>query len=511
MEGFRVVLCTMQAVTVREYPKLVAPKADREMLIWPEPREMLRNTWDNHRTLRGSEAAVLGVPLRKLRGWMRRWLGHSQDNMPLIATGHQTELHHPGVWIKNAAIDAAARRIGAAALHFAVDTDAPKHLVYHWPGGGRPITDDPASAKVRWSGLVRAPNAAYTQELYREARSAAEGWGYEPAWAPFFETLVKGGPEDLPGAITEALNAVDRSLDLHHGALVASPMWRTMGYGVFVYDICVRADEYAAKYNAALAGFRKANGIASPGRPMPDLDVQAESCEVPFWLDDLRDRSRKRAGLVRDGDVWALQCESGVFRFERGEKDGFAAAERLMNFMAQCGLRLAPRALTLTSFLRLAVVDQFVHGIGGAMYDQVTDRVLASWYGIAPPAFAVATATMFFPPAADRQRTCLECLEREGRTLRHGLLGPRKMELVKQIAQAPRRSAQRAMLYSQMHRDLGAALLTDPRMKDFQRRLTEARHRHAEDQILFDRELPYTLQSRGRLEEMVQRVRAEFG
>ncbi len=500
----------MQAVTGQEHPKLVAPKADREMLIWPEPRQMLRNVWESHGVLRGSEAIIHGVPLRKLRGWMRRWLGHSEDHMPLIATGHQTELHHPGVWIKNAAIDSAARRIGAAALHFAVDTDAPKHLVYHWPGGGRPITDDPSSSKVRWSGLVRAPEAAYVESVYGEARAAAAGWGYEPAWAPFFDTLAKGGSDDLPGAITKALHAVDRSLDMRHGALLASPMWRTAGYGVFVYDICTRADEYAAKYNAALREFRKAYGIASPGRPMPDLEVQADACEVPFWLDDLRDGSRKRAGLVRDGDAWTLQCEAGEYRFDRSEKDGFLAAERLMGFLSQCGLRLAPRALTLTSFLRLAVVDQFVHGIGGAMYDQVTDQVLRSWYGIAPPAFAVATATMFFPPAADRERTCMECLSREGRALRHGLLGERKMDLVKQIALAPRRSAQRAVLYSQMHRDLSAAQETDPRMEDFQRRLNEARQRHAEDQIMFDRELPYTLQSRARLEEMVERVRGEF-
>jgi hypothetical protein len=501
---------TMQPTTGREYSKLVAPKSDREMLIWPEPRQILRSAWENHRVLRESEVRVLGVPLGTLRRWMRRWLGHGQDHVPLIATGHQTELHHPGVWIKNAVIDAAAARIGAVALHFAVDTDAPKHLVYRWPGGGRPISDDLAASKARWSGLARPPGTAYVETIYAEARDAAVGWGYQPAWATFFDVLAKGGCDDLSAAITKALHAVDRSLGLRHGAMVASPMWRTAGYGVFVYDICSRAEEYAAKYNAALKSYRRANGIASPGRPMPDLDVQQDICEVPFWLDDLRDGSRKRASLVREGDVWSLPGDAGAFRFEPHVKDGLVAAEGLMRFLAQCGMRLSPRALTLTSFLRLAVVDQFVHGIGGAMYDQVTNEVLNSWYGIMPPAFAVATATMFFPPAAGRARTCVECFEREERSLKHGLLGERKMDVVRQIAAAPRRSAQRAALYLQMHRELAAAQLTDPRVDDFRRRFNEARQRHAEDHVLFDRELPYTLQSHHRLEEMIGRVRESF-
>lgn len=500
----------MLAETGREYPRLIAPKADQELLIWPEPRELLRSTWDNHRALRESEALVLGVPLRKLRGWMRRWLGHREDQTPIIATGHQTELHHPGVWIKNAAIDAAARRIGAAAVHFAVDTDAPKHLVYRWPGGSLPITDDPAMHKARWSGLLHAPHATHIQSLANEATTAAATWGYEPAWAPFFTAIARPGHSTLPAALTSAHQAIDRSLDLHHSALLASGLWRTAGFGVFVYDICCRADEYARVYNAALHEFRQANGISSPGRPMPDLDLQPDLCEIPFWLDDLDDQSRRRATLVRSDDCWTLQSDRGEFRFEPEQQDGFAAAERLMAFLNASRLRLAPRALTLTSFLRLAVVDQFVHGIGGALYDQVTDRIMATWYGIEPPAFSVATATMFFPPASERQRVCMPCLVREGRMLQHGILGQRKMDLVTQIASAPRRSGQRATLFSQMHRELADAHVTDPRMADYQQRLRDARQQQAEDQVMFDREQPYTIQSRQRLQAMVDRVRSEF-
>ena len=42
---------------------------------------------------------------------------------PIVMGGHQPELFHPGVWIKNAALDAYARRLGGTAVNLVVDTD----------------------------------------------------------------------------------------------------------------------------------------------------------------------------------------------------------------------------------------------------------------------------------------------------------------------------------------------------------------------------------------------------
>jgi len=58
---------------------------------------------------------------------------------------------------------------------------------------------------------------------------------------------------------------------------------------------------------------------------------------------------------------------------------------------------IRPRALTTTLFLRLAIADLFLHGIGGGKYDQITDMIIERWCGIEPPPFAVATATLHLP------------------------------------------------------------------------------------------------------------------
>src|SRR5439155_15975642 len=117
--------------------------------------------------------------------------------------------------------------------------------------------------------------------------------------------------------------------------------------------------------------------------------------------------------------------------------DGWESAERFNQWLTGNQVRLAPRALTLTMFLRLLIVDQFVHGIGGGRYDQVADSIIGDFFGFAPPKFAVTTATMFLPQALARERVCLPCVVHQGHQLKHRVLGSRKMALVKQINALP--------------------------------------------------------------------------
>ena len=50
-----------------------------------------------------------------------------------------------------------------------------------------------------------------------------------------------------------------------------------------------------------------------------------------------------------------------------------------------------------TLWARLALGDLFIHGIGGAKYDQVTDRLIERFFGIRPPGFLVVSATLRLP------------------------------------------------------------------------------------------------------------------
>lgn len=494
------------------YPKLKAPKGDGQTLLWPAGPALLDQTRENHRGLgEAQQVRLCGLPLPRVRTWQRRWLGHPNAEQPLVATGHQTELYHPGVWVKNLAIESAARRVDGVAMHFSVDTDAPKHLELRWPGGGEPITDDPQLHDARWSGLLHSPGPQHIQTISARLIGAAAAWGHEPVAGQFLDCLLSltGPRTQLPTALAGAHHHVDRHLGLRYQSLVCSPMWQSIGYLVFAYHLLSQADGFAAAYNHALADFRREQGIRSPGRPMPDLPVDGDFCEVPFWFDSLADGFRKRATVVRSGSVWTLRADDDVFEFAPST-DGWAAGEALQRWLAQHKLRLSPRALTLTTFLRLCVVDQFIHGIGGGLYDQVTDRLIRDWFGMAPPAFAVATATMLFPAAAGREQVCLHCLRQEGRRLRFASLGARRQELVGRIEGLPRRSTQRRQVFSQLQRELTQAAETNLDLAGWRDRYQRAVAEHDLEQAIFDRELPYTIQSRPRLEAMIAQFESMF-
>ena len=56
--------------------------------------------------------------------------------------------------------------------------------------------------------------------------------------------------------------------------------------------------------------------------------------------------------------------------------------------------------------MRLVASDLFVHGIGGAKYDQVTDEICRYFFGVQSPEFVTATATAQLPvkrSAVDRE------------------------------------------------------------------------------------------------------------
>ena len=65
---------------------------------------------------------------------------------------------------------------------------------------------------------------------------------------------------------------------------------------------------------------------------------------------------------------------------------------------------IRPRALTLTLWARLLVCDFFVHGIGGAKYDRITDGIFRRYYRCEPPPYGCVTATLRLPAASPAGR-----------------------------------------------------------------------------------------------------------
>src|SRR4029079_15780034 len=117
------------------YADWKAPDEDGQLLIWPDAGTLLRETRENHQRLSTSDVRIQNVPLGELRRRQRHWMGHTADDQPLVGTGHQAELYHPGVWVKAAWINPIAGRGGGQAYPSPVDPDPPKLFHVRWPGG----------------------------------------------------------------------------------------------------------------------------------------------------------------------------------------------------------------------------------------------------------------------------------------------------------------------------------------------------------------------------------------
>ncbi len=291
----------------------------------------------------------------------------------------------------------------------------------------------------------------------------------------------------LPGAMVNANHRLDWSLGLRYSTTLATGLCMSPTWAAMVLHLATDAPAFADAYNASLAENRRLSGITDPDRPMPDLAIEGDVIEIPFWLDDLANGRRSRALVERSHLV------VGDARHALPE-----TPDKLLMFLRRNQLRVSPRALSLTMFMRLFASDLFVHGIGGGHYDQVLDAILRRYLDLIPPTFAVASATLFHPQALGRERVCPSCLARLGHRLRHDVLGDEKRLWLDRIRAAADPKAKRT-LFEAMHDRRRDRLADDPRYRQFVAELAASEDQLRLDAELFDRELFYAIQPEKRL------------
>ncbi|MFC1782974.1 hypothetical protein ACFL02_05250, partial [Planctomycetota bacterium] len=80
----------------------------------------------------------------------------------------------------------------------------------------------------------------------------------------------------------------------------------------------------------------------------------------------------------------------------QGEKKQDRAVQ-LRNILQKSGFFLRPKAVPLTLFVRLFLADWFIHGVGGALYEDITDNLINNYFKLKPLTFGVVTATVRLP------------------------------------------------------------------------------------------------------------------
>jgi hypothetical protein len=350
------------------------------------------------------------------------------DSDHLLLAGHQPDLFHPGVWVKNFALNGLGRKHGVTPLNLIVDNDTAKTTALRLPA--------PPSEGHPWAHAVTLPFDRWSVEIpYEErtvqdpdlfasfaARAAAvlRGWDYEPMLPAFWQEVRRAGEQSplLGERFAAARRAFERRWGCHNLEVPVSAVCRTPPFAWFACHLVSDLERFHAAYNDCVHAYRAAHGIRSRNHPVPDLAQEDGWLETPFW--------GWRTGQIRRGRLFA-RLSPGRIELRAGADpwptlptgpEPQSLAAQWQSLEAQ-GCKVRSRALANTLYARLFLADLFIHGIGGGKYDELTDEIIRRFYGIEPPAFLVLSATRLLPlPAAPARAEDCHRLERLARDVR---------------------------------------------------------------------------------------------
>jgi hypothetical protein len=404
--------------------RLRAPSNDGGLLAVPPLAEVATQFTRNEQRLAGWDHDFQGRRAGVLRGLVHREVmaaacqflrSHGLDVpergpcsgdlliTPLVITGHQPELFHPGVWVKNFATATLAREHSGLGLNLIVDNDLPKTASIRVPRVGKDRIQNVRVEFDQWKGEMPYEDlAVHDETLFASfgdrARQVLGKVVADPILGDFWPRAVRRAKDERTLGMRIAL--ARRELEGHWGVsnleIPLSQVCQTEGFFWFATHLLAQLPRFQQIHNAALSEYRAIYGIRSKHHPVAALGVQGEWREAPFWV--------WRQGQPRRRPLLVLQGSRTMFLRIAGEDDPLielplspdreacCAVERLHELASQ-SIRLRTRALTTTMFCRYLLGDLFIHGIGGAKYDELGDSIARRFFGIEPPEFLTLSLT----------------------------------------------------------------------------------------------------------------------
>lgn len=410
-----------------------APTRDRTALIEPGLTDAAATIARNRSRAAHWDVSFAGKSLRELRLAARRELVAAalhytrayrdvrtpEQSECIVMAGHQPSLFHPGVWFKNFALNRVALpstgqevndhtvsdRKAATAINLVIDNDVASSSSIRVP------TLDSVTGSVRQEaiafdeaggGVPYEQNRIRNREIF-DSFDVRVGRAIGPLarhplvgrlWS--FARAAADRCENVSCAVAQARHALEGEYGLQTLELPLSVVCRSDSFAAFTLSVLSDLARFREIYNESIKDYRREHAIRSRAHPVPELGIQNDWIEAPFWVYG-DDTPQRRAVWVRRSGAGLEISDLGQRTVRLASPLGSAnAAAELASHNGPCW-KLRPRALMTTMYARIILSDLFLHGIGGAKYDQLGNRIMYRFFGLLPPEMMVVSATILLP------------------------------------------------------------------------------------------------------------------
>ncbi|MGB2783597.1 MAG: hypothetical protein WBC45_06610 [Atribacterota bacterium] len=409
------------------------PQKNKQIFLSPTGDKISSLLEENKKIFSEYSFTILNQPFREVRENCRkeviqRALNFSKKFDPdieekinpayqyIIQTGHQPVFFHPGIWIKNIFLNELLksplldRYLG---LNIILDNDICKDL--NLPSPALSSNGNLVVEEINFLPSTLTPNlpfeeypcpslefiAKFTRDVIRGLKPLeSENKDTLNNFKNFARCLENSSrfcsqnykESNLGEFLSLARRFYEQEIEPVYLEIPFSQICDSGEFLSFFLEIIKNIKSFSEIYNKKLDEYRKLFKIRNRTHPSPNLMIKENFIEVPFWIWREGDQRRKIFILNEEEKNYLYNDSYGkIFLIE---KDGFKSLFSLKALLKEGGLKIRPKALLLTLYNRLFISDLFIHGLGGAKYDLVTDEILKEFFKVGPPHFLAASCTL---------------------------------------------------------------------------------------------------------------------
>lgn len=274
-------------------------------------------------------------------------LGLDTDR-PIVMSGHQPVVFHPGILAKLIALDEASKRTNAQAVWIVPDQDSVDPGRIRVPVGfgeslGAEVVElFPADIPMAGISACSLPAHQIAEPIHKSLREVAQ-------WLDQFAGVDSLAEQFAYGTIEYACELLGIEMPR---LLFASELFASKQIESVIETMRMDPLRCASMYNDAVA--------KHPDAGVRRLTIESDRVELPLW------------GCKNNQPRVAIDSIN---------IDSFAPDE------------LMPRGLLMSALARAHLADLFIHGTGGWIYDRISDDWFKDWLGIQLSPMAMVTAT----------------------------------------------------------------------------------------------------------------------